>query len=60
MPSLLLEDTHTQGWTGHLVDRASSRWAIDPMWAGPVRYVIERVEADMVSKVSLGPARLNF
>ena len=28
-----------QGWTGHLAYRASSRWAVDPMWAGPVRYV---------------------
>ncbi|CAB1433171.1 unnamed protein product [Pleuronectes platessa] len=23
-----------QGWTGHLAYRASSRWAVDPMWAG--------------------------
>ena len=29
-----------QGWTGHLAYRASSRWAVDPMWAGPVRYVL--------------------
>uniref|UniRef100_A0A8C4ZWY5 SCAN box domain-containing protein n=1 Tax=Gadus morhua TaxID=8049 RepID=A0A8C4ZWY5_GADMO len=28
-----------QGWTGHLAHQASSRWAVDPMWAGPVRYV---------------------
>ncbi|CAB1427953.1 unnamed protein product, partial [Pleuronectes platessa] len=25
---------HDQGWTGHLAYRASSRWAVDPMWAG--------------------------
>jgi hypothetical protein len=31
---------YVQGWTGHLAYRASSRWAVDPMWAGPVRYVL--------------------
>ena len=46
-----------RGWTGHLAYRASSQWAIGPMWAGPVRYVFYLFVCFFFSKFPpIGPA----